>query len=99
MPAVMSKTVRITPQAGTWLGLSIIPDYYAEDGFRIHPQSLQLFPASIPPPAQARRTWSSISKRPSHVKNDALFTPGRVYLRVSSVRIIPIRKKPYVLEE
>lgn len=98
MPVVMERITRASPQAGTWLGISIIPDYYAEGRFRVHPQSLQLFPAQFAPPAMAQREWSAISRNPTHSVGDALFTPGRVFLRVRDLRIIPIMKKPYILE-
>jgi len=94
----MKRITRASPQAGTWLGISIIPDYYAEGRFRVHPQSLQLFPAQLAPPAMAQREWSAISRNPTHSVGDALFTPGRVFLRVRDLRIIPIMKKPYILE-
>ncbi|HPN83521.1 MAG TPA: hypothetical protein PLM00_09020, partial [Spirochaetota bacterium] len=98
MPVVMDRIHRVTPQAGTWLGINIIPDYYAEGRFRVHPQSLQIFPAHIPPPVLAQQSWSGISRNPGLAVGFALFDPGRIFLNVRDLKIIPIVKKPYILE-
>jgi hypothetical protein len=82
-----------------WLGFTPIFEPTREDGFSPHPGTLVLLPVSSAPPLFLQRNWREIAGNADRVQREALFEPGRVFVRADNITIAPITKKRFVMME